>query len=353
MPGPGRIQFLVAALAAAACSRPAPPPLSARPIGRPVVVKVPLGLPPLPVPPDNPPTAETIALGEKLFASHLLSLDGAISCATCHDPRSGFAGASRFSAGVGGRKGLRNAPTVRNAAYNALQFWDGRAPTLESQASGPLLNPVEMAHTIRGIERACSQDPALRVLFEAAYGPAAPGRSPVTMERITRAIASYERTLLRANSPFDRFRYGHDNSALSAAATRGLDVFSEPAKGNCAACHIIGADSSLFTDNKFHNLGAGMSAEGELTDLGRFLITHREGDQGAFRTPSLRNVAGTAPYMHDGSLKTLKQVIDFYIGGGNANPYRDPLIKPLTHLTRRERDDLVAFLESLTGESAP
>ncbi len=355
MPRAGRIQsFLLAtALAATNCSRPAAPPPSARPLGKPVTLKVPLGLPRLAIPPGNPPTAETIALGEKLFSSPLLSLDGTVSCATCHNPRKGFAGGSRFSTGVGGSNGQRNAPTVLNAAYNALQFWDGREPTLEAQASGPMLNPVEMAHTGAGVERACAGDPVLRTMFESAYGSATPGQSPVTMERITRAIASYERTLLRANSPFDRFRYGGDKRALSPAAQRGLAVFTSAAKGNCTACHILEANYALFTDNRFHNLGAGMSAEGELTDLGRFTITHREGEQGAFRTPSLRNVAETAPYMHDGSLKTLKEVVDFYIGGGNANPYRDPLIKPLTHLTRQEREDLVAFLESLTGESAP
>jgi cytochrome c peroxidase len=171
------------------------------------------------------------------------------------------------------------------------------------------------------------------------------------MARIAYALAAYERTLPKGNSPFDRYFYGGDKSALSASAQRGLQLFRDSAKANCAACHLIGEKYSLFTDNRFHNLGAGMNPEGELTDLGRYAVTKREGDQGAFRTPSLRNIAETAPYMHDGSLKTLKEVVDFDVGGGNSNPYRDKLLRPLTSLTKQERADLVAFLESLTGES--
>lgn len=344
-----------AALAAAValawgCGRTHGDPLPSRPIGRAVTVPVPLGLPPLPVPADNPVTEESVALGKRLFFSPALSVDGSISCASCHDPKADFADTRRFSAGVGGKLGNRNAPPVINAAYNALQFWDGRAPTLEAQAPGPMMNPVEMAHSPQALERRCSDDPPLVALFAAAFGPAPQGRSPVTLNRIAYALASYERTLLRANSPFDRYYYGGDRTALSASSRRGLDVFRDPAKGNCAACHRIGGKDALFTDNLFHNLGAGMNAEGELTDLGRYTVTHREGDQGKFRTPSLRNVALTPPYMHDGSLKTLKEVVDFYVGGGNANPYRDPLIHPLTALSRQERQDLEAFLESLTGE---
>jgi cytochrome c peroxidase len=274
-----------------------------------------------------------------------------LSCASCHDPRKGFADDRAISPGVGGKTGKRNAPTVHNAAYNGLQFWDGRAPTLEAQAAGPMMNPVEMAHNVEGVEQHCDKDPAMRKMFESAFGPAPDGRSPVTMARITQALAAYERTLLSANSPFDRYLYGGEKDALSVPARRGLAVFRDPAKGNCAACHLIETNYALLTDNKFHNLGAGMNAEGELTDPGRYEVTKREGDQGAFRTPSLRNVARTAPYMHDGSLKTLKEVVDFYIGGGNSNPHRDKLIKPLTHLTGQERADLIAFLESLTGET--
>lgn len=315
-------------------------PVSARPIGPAVAIATPLGLPPVPIPPDNPPTAATIALGEKLYFSKLLSVDHSTSCASCHDPAQGFADGARVSTGVGRKQGKRNAPTVLNAAYRAPLFWDGRAPTLEAQATGPVLNQLEMAHSAPSLEAQLSRHPEFRPLFQQAFG------SPeATMPRIAAAIASYERTLIRGNSPFDRYFYGGDRAALSASAIRGLEVFRNPQRGNCAACHTIGAQHALFTDNQFHNIGAGLNAEGELTDLGKA--------NGLFRTPTLRNIAQTAPYMHDGSLKSLKEVVDFYIGGGNANPHLDKLIKPLTHLTRQERTDLVAFLESLTGTTTP
>lgn len=341
----------------AACSsdgRPGGEPLCTSPVGTPVEVLPPLGLPPIPAPEGGPLTKETIALGEKLFFSTLLSVDRTLSCAHCHDPLKGFADGQQHSTGVWGKKGIRNAPSVRNAAYNVLQFWDGRAGSLEEQASGPVMNPIEMAHTVEGVEAAVNSDPELRRMFVEAFGPAPdPSKSPVSIERIAHAIAAYERTLLAADSPFDRFYYGKDSSALSPAARRGFDVFRNPRKGNCAVCHTVGEGYALFTDDKFHNLGVGVDPEGELTDLGRYTVTGVEGDQGRFRTPTLRNIAETAPYMHDGSLKTLKDVVDFYVGGGNWNPWRDELIRPLTHLTREERTDLVAFLESLTGVSPP
>lgn len=335
---------LVALILVAACSRPRPE-LPSRPIGTPLTVRAPLGLPPLAVPAENPVTAETVELGKKLFFATELSLDNSISCASCHDPKAGFADPRRSSVGVGGKTGNRNAPPVLNAAYDQFQFWDGRAPTLEAQASGPMMNPVEMAHNPDGVERCCG---SLVPLFEKAFGPAPSGQSPVTLARITNAIAAYERTLVRANSPFDRFLFGGDRKALNESQQRGLTLFRGSA--GCSNCHLIGEKDALLTDGQFHNLGAGMDAEGELTDQGRYTVTKKDGDQGAFRTPTLRNIALTAPYMHDGSLKTLKDVVDFYVGGGSANPYRDKLIHPLTDLTRRQRQDLVAFLESLTGE---
>ncbi len=327
--------------------------LPARPTGVPIVLKTPLGLPPVAVPPDNPPTAGTVALGERLFLSTLLSADHSISCASCHKPERGFVDGTQFSSGIGGKKGDRNAPSARNAAYYQRLFWDGRAGSLEEQAPGPMTNPVEMAHTPAGIERDLSADSSWRKEFEQAFGPAPAGESPVSMGRIAAALASYERTLVRGNSAFDRYWFGGDKRALTPEAARGFEVFRNPGKGNCVACHVMDSKYALFTDNRFHNLGTGMNAEGELTDLGRYKVTRHEGDQGAFRTPSLRDVAGTAPYMHDGSLKTLKEVVDFYVGGGNANPHRDKLIKPLTHLSGPERASLVAFLEALTGEDAP
>ena len=321
---------------------------AARPIGQPVHIASALGLPPVPVPSGNPPTAETIALGERLYFSPLLSVDGTLSCATCHNPDLGFADGRPVSIGVHGKKGSRNAPTVLNAAFNKLQFWDGRAESLESQVSGPMLNSLEMGHTLEGIEQSCSEDPELPKMFEQAFGPGRP-----TMEKIMKAIASFERTLISGNSPVDQFLYGGEKEVLSASARRGLEVFRNPKKGNCAVCHTMQDEYALFTDDKFHNLGAGLDPEGNIPDLGRYSQTHRDGDQGAFRTPSLRNVARTAPYMHDGSLKTLKEVVDFYVGGGSSNEFLDSQIKPLTHLSRQEREDLVAFLESLTGDPPP
>ncbi len=318
------------------------------PVGRPVSLKAPLGLPPVPVPANNPPTAEAIELGSKLYFSRILSVDRTLSCADCHNPSLGFTDRQQVSTGVHSKKGTRNAPTVLNAAYYPQQFWDGRAEGLEAQASGPMLNPVEMAHSVEGLERSCSEDADLRKLFEAAFG-----EGPVTMEKIAKAIASFERTLVSGNSAFDRFQYGGEKSALSAEAKRGLEVFRNPGKGNCVVCHTMEEKYALFTDRAFHNLGAGLDPEGEMPDLGRFVQTDRDTDRGAFRTPSLRNAALTAPYMHDGSLKTLKEVVDFYVGGGSSNPYLDKQIKPLTHLTKQERADLVAFLESLTGETSP
>jgi cytochrome c peroxidase len=314
------------------------------PKGEPVLIDAPLGLPPVPVPADNPPTRETIALGKKLFFSTLLSADGSISCATCHDPAKAFADGKRVSVGVGGKAGKRNAPTVLNAAYNQLQFWDGRAASLEEQASGPMFSAEEMGHSLKGVEAKLAADPEVRAMFESAFGA-----GPVTIDGVTKAIASYERTLLSGNSPFDRYLFGGERSALGEAARRGFDVFRDPKRGNCATCHTLEEKFALFTDHKFHNIGAGLDPDGAIPDPGRISQTLRDGDQGAFRTPILRNVALTAPYMHDGSLKTLKEVVDFYIGGGSSNQFLDKEIRPL-RLTRQERDDLIAFLESLTGD---
>ncbi|MBI3661459.1 MAG: c-type cytochrome [Acidobacteria bacterium] len=327
---------------------PAPPYRAAVPIGKLVTIAAPLGLPSVPVPPDNPPTTETIALGRKLYYDPIFSVDNTIACASCHHPDKGFADDGAFSKGVQGKLGGRNSPTVFNAAYYTLQFWDGRAPSLEKQAEGPVQNPVEMAHTLAGVEQKLAANPEYVAEFAKAYGP-----GPITYEMVEKAIASFERTVISGNSPFDRFQFGGDKKALSAAAQRGLKVYMDPKKGNCNVCHTIGEKEALFTDNKFHNLGVGADTRGNLKDQGRYDVTKNEADRGAFKTPSLRNVAKTAPYMHDGSLRTLKDVIDFYVGGGNSNPHRDKEIHALDFLSRQERDDLVAFLESLTGEIPP
>ena len=297
----------------------------------------------MPVPADNPLTAESIALGRKLFYDTRLSGDNSVACASCHHPGLGFADGKPVSTGMAGKKGGRNAPTVLNAAYNSSQFWDGRAPSLEKQASGPIENPVEMNLSHQVCVERLNQDGEYRALFEKAFGP-----GPVSIEKLEKAIASFERTVISGNSPFDRYQYGGDKSALSESAVRGLAVFKDPKRGNCAVCHTIEGKYALFTDGEFHNIGAGVGPTGELKDLGRYEVTKAEKDKGAFRTPTLRHIAKTAPYMHDGSLKTLREVVDFYIGGGTSNPYLDKDMKPLA-LRPQDRADLIAFLESLTG----
>lgn len=290
------------------------------------LIPSPLGLPPLKV--SRRPSEAQIALGRKLFFETRLSLDNTISCASCHNPDTGFADPRKVSVGVGGKPGRRNAPTVLNAAFWDRQFWDGRAASLEEQAAGPMGNEIEMNHQPEQILAKLNADPAYVKAF---------GGGRISMEQLLDAIAAYERTLLSGNSPADRYLYAGDKSALSEDGVEGLRVF----KRHCVSCHTFGEKHGLFTDQQFHNIGIGVNPEGELLDQGR--------GQGTFRTPSLRNVARTAPYMHDGSLKTLREVVDYYIGGGNSNPHLDRLIKPF-ELTSKERTGLIAFLEALNGD---
>ena len=318
------------------------------PVGKPVKIKAPLGLPPIPIPPDNPPTEETIALGRRLYYDPGLSADGTVSCATCHAPDLSFRDGKALSNGVAGQLGSRRAPTVVNAAYNTLQFWDGRAPSLEKQAEGPLTNPVEMANTLEGVVNYVQSDPKYRALFARAWGT-----KEITIDLVTRSIGSFERTVVIGNSPFDRFYYRGDKKALSPAGQRGLKLFLNQKKGNCSVCHVIGKRYALFTDNKFHNIGVGADTWGTFEDVGRYVQTKSASDMGAFKTPTLRNIAKTAPYMHDGSLATLKDVVDHYVGGGTSNPHLDKEIHALAFLTFNERADLKAFLESLTGTLPP
>jgi len=329
------------------CAKKKEAEASAHPLGPPFQIKVPLGLPPLNIPPDNPPTAETIALGRKLFYDTTLSSHNTLSCASCHSPSMMFSDGQRFSRGAGGQLGVRNALTVLNAAYYPVDFWDGRAVNLEAQSGMPMANPIEMNQPHEVSVSKLNAMPEYRKEFEKAFGP-----GPATLDKVEKAIASFERTLLSGNSPFDRYFYGKDKTAMSPSAIRGLEVFRDKNRGNCATCHTIGDQYALFADGKFHNIGIGVGENGEIQDLGRYVVTKRDADKGSFRTPTLRNVAKTAPYMHDGSEKTLKDVVDYYVGGGNSNPYLDKEIHALT-LTGQERADLVAFLDSLTGEPPP
>ncbi len=339
--------LLVAVLAVAGCSVPEPSSGPAMPLGETYSIEPPLGLPDMAIPADNPPTTLTIALGRKLFYDKALSVDKSIACASCHEPAAGFADPDQFSEGVRGQFGDRQAPPVINAAYFDTHFWDGRAAGLEEQAGGPVENPIEMAFTHQGVVERLSDDPVYPELFEEAWG-----EGPISFEMVAKSIASFERTVLVGNSPFDRYMFGGDKEAMSAEAIRGLDVFTDPEKGNCAVCHEINEEEgyALFTDNKFHNLGVGAEIDGSFGDPGRFKISQVETDTGAFKTPHLRNIADSDPYMHDGHLKTLKEVVDFYVGAGNSNDFRDEEIQELDHLSAQERADLIAFLEALSGE---
>lgn len=315
------------------------------PIGKPIQIKAPLGLPPVPIPADNPLTVETIELGRRLYYDPALSSDRTISCASCHAPEFAFADQRPVSQGVGGRFGTRHAPTVINSAYSSLQFWDGRATSLEEQAKGPMENPVEMAHTLDGVVKRVQADPKYVEMFQQAWGT-----DQVDIDMIAKSLASFERTVIAGDSPFDRFYYGHEPKALSPEAQRGLRVFVSAKKGDCAACHSIQKEYSLLMDNKFHNLGIGADTRGNLSDEGRYKVTKKDEDLGAFKTPSLRNLANRGPYMHDGTFRTVKDALGHYIGGGNWNPHLDKEIHSLDVLTFDERDELLAFLDALNGK---
>jgi cytochrome c peroxidase len=300
-----------------------------------VTLPVPEGVLPPIIPAENPLTSEKVALGQKLYFDPRLSKDDSVSCATCHDPLHAFAEPRPVSIGVGGASGVRNAPTVLNAAFLSEQFWDGRAPTLEEQSKGPLVNPVEMGMADHAaVEKKLQALPEYAPLFASAFGD-----EKVTIERVAQAIASFERTLISLEAPIDRFIAG-DQTAISASAQRGWELFN--GKARCNTCHGHVGAFPLFTDEQYHNLGVG-------SDPGRFTITKQPKDTGAFKTPHLRNVARTAPYMHDGSEKTLADVIAFYDRGGNPNPNLDGGMRPLG-LTDGEKADLVALLETFTSD---
>ena len=354
MSSPARIFFvsmlLLGSLLLFVMARPlalaqSPASSSVMPIGKPVQIKTPLGLPPVPIPADNPATEETIALGRRLYYDPILSVDSTISCASCHAPQFAFSDHRPVSEGVAKKLGTRHAPTVINSAYFTLQFWDGRAPSLEEQAKGPISNPVEMAHSLDAAVKRLQADPKYPALFKNAWGT-----DQITIEMVANSIASFERTIVAGDSPFDRFYYGKDSRAMSPEAQRGLIIFLSPKKGGCAVCHAIGKDYSLFTDNKFHNLGVGADTRGELNDVGRYAVTKADEDMGCFKTPSLRNLANRGRYMHDGSLPSVKDALAHYIGGGNWNAHLDKEIHSLDVLTFEERGDLLEFLDALNGK---
>lgn len=286
-------------------------------------------------PKDNATTKSKVALGRLLFFDKRLSRDSTVSCSTCHDPRKGWTDQRPTPIGVRSQIGDRNAPTLLNAAYLPIFFWDGRAGSLEEQAKEPISNPKEMDMTHA---EAAARIGAIRGY--ARYFKRAFGDKKVTIERIVAAIASFERTITAAGSPYDRYVAG-EATALSPAGARGLALFQ--GRAGCSSCH----SGPNFTDGLFHNVGVG--AQRQQPDVGRYVVTKREGDRSAFKTPTLRNLADTAPYMHDGSQATLAEVVDFFDRGGQPDPRLSALVKPLG-LTAAEKEDLLAFLQGLNGD---
>lgn len=300
------------------------------------------------------PSPQRARLGRWLFYDRRLSSDGTIACATCHRPAHGFSEPLAVSAGVGGQRGRRKAPSLLNLGarttladtpvrdFGEQFFWDGRAAGLEAQVREPLANPVEMGMDHRVlVERVAAIRGYQRYFGEAFDSPT------VTLDRVAAALADYVRTLTSGNAPYDRWRYGRDGRAMPAAAKRGSDLFSF--KGRCAMCHA----GFNFSDGRYHNLGVGwQSASRTFADAGRQLVTGDPRDLGRFKTPGLRDVSKRAPYMHDGSLATLRDVVEFYNRGGTPNPGRSGRLGPLG-LTPAEVDDIVAFLRALDGGDAP
>ena len=301
----------------------------------------PTGLRKMRIPRDNPLTAEKVSLGKQLYFDKRLSSDNTISCASCHDPKKGWSNGEAFATGVDGQVGGRSAPTIINSGYSYFQFWDGRAVQLEGQALGPIQNPIEMNLSLDDMVARLNSIDGYRSQFQSVFG------TDATADGVAKAIASFERTILSGNAPYDRYKAG-DETALSAAAARGMALYFN--KAHCSACH----GGHNFSDAAFHNIGVGYDADaGSFKDEGRFASSGMEGDRGAFRTPTLRDIRHSAPYMHDGSLKTLKEVVAFYNKGGEPNAQLDEEIFPLK-LTEQEQQDLVQFLkEGLSSSQYP
>lgn len=337
--------------------------------------RLPLGLPPVPIPEDNPQTSEKIALGKKLFEDKRFSADGTISCAHCHDPAKAFADGLPLAEGIKKLKGTRNSPTVINSAYYTSQFWDGRRPSLEEQAKDPFLNPVEHGlgekHGFHDfIVNVIRKDKGYVEEFERVFGVKP---EEITIEHVVKAIANFERAVISGDSPFDRYAYGGDKTALSESAIRGLELYK--GKARCQECHAISENYAIFTDNKFHNLGVGFKkiqprlrdmvrefrmanqqgreldksilTDAGISELGRFVVTLKTSDIGAFKTPTLRNIAVTGPYMHDGSMKTLEEVMELYNKGGEKNPFLGSV--RVLDLTDQEIKDIIEFMKALTS----
>jgi cytochrome c peroxidase len=314
---------------------------------------------------ENPLTRAKIELGRQLYFDPRLSADNTVSCASCHTPDEGFARHTQFGVGISGQIGGRNSPPSYNRILSGAQFWDGRAKSLEDQAVGPIANPIEMGNTHEDCVATIKKSPIYLKEFEIVFGE-------LTIDTVAKAIATFERTLVTGPSPYDyeerlrpfadvdidelkqddpelyqkylSYKEAAEQHPMSDSAKRGRDIFFGT-KGNCTACHV-GAN---FTDEKYHNLGVGMDVDEKKLDRGREVVSKDEKDIGAFKTPTIRNVEHSAPYMHDGSQKTLEEVVDWYAKGGHPNPHLDEKIKKLD-LNDQDKQDLVAFLKACSGD---
>ncbi|MCB9922887.1 MAG: c-type cytochrome [Planctomycetaceae bacterium] len=337
-------------------------------------VELPLGLSAgagqIVIPADNPMTRAKIELGRQLYFDKRLSADSTVSCADCHHPDEGYARHTQFGVGIGGQEGGRNSPVSFNRILSGAQFWDGRAASLEEQAVGPIANPIEMGNTHEAAVDTVKKIEGYRLQFAKVF------EDGVTIDNIGKAIATFERAIVTGPSPFDYYEPVHamqvafkddledlealkdddpdlyedymaklktsEEHPMSESAKRGREVFFT-AKGSCTACHV-GAN---LADEKYHNLGIGMDQEEP--DLGRFAVTKDDKDRGAFKTPTVRNIGLTAPYMHDGSLKTLEEIVEWYAKGGHPNPHLSKDIKKL-ELSDQDKKDLVEFMKACTGD---
>jgi cytochrome c peroxidase len=325
--------FLLAALGAAAVAADAPPPPPKDTLPAELALdSIPLGLEPRPVPKDAPLTEARVKLGRRLFFDPILSADNTVSCATCHQPGHGFASTEARPRGVRGQRAARRAPSLFNRAYGTSFFWDGRETTLEAQALRPIADAAEMGSSVPAALDRLRADRQYKAQFEAAFPDG------VTADNLGRALASFERVLLRGDSRVDRFRRKGKADALTASERQGLWLYES--KGRCWRCH----SGPNFSDEGYHNTGVGWRQA--VADPGRFAVTKKEADRGKFKTPTLRGVSLTGPYMHDGSLGSLREVVEFYNRGGGTNPNLDPALAPLG-LSKDEIADLVAFLEAL------
>lgn len=313
---------------------------------REVFIEVPLGLPELISPDDNPLTLAKIELGKMLFFDPRLSVSGEISCATCHDPQLGYSNAAPFAVGHKHAVGGMNSPTVLNSAYSTTMFWDGRESSLEGQAGGPMTASVEMSGCPNEIAQIINKVPEYRELSMIAFG------EYLSFENIKKAIGAFERTILSGNSDFDKYYYGEEEGAMSAAAIRGKKLFDDPDAGNCKKCHTYTKTDGYFSDNMFHNVGIGFDDKlnkGEEYPPGRYAVTNDLADKGRFKTPTLRNVTQTGPYFHDGRTYSLKEATILCLNGV-PNKNLDPEYKTKRKLSDSELDDVVEFMKALTGE---